>query len=574
MRPTSLMYLTVWLFACDGQGSGPLGNTSSPCSADEFRGPGGRCEALTVCGSDEFESGPPSGRIDRRCEAVTICKATQYEARAPTPTSNRDCRRLTTCTAFEFEARAPTPTHDRDCARFTTCDANEYELTAATATSDRVCTELTDCDTDEHEVKRPTETSDRGCAPNADGGCPTGQFMPTSGPVRQCTPVTVCRDDEYEVSPPALMADRVCRRISHCGQDYYEFAAPTATSDRTCTALTVCLETEEEVVPPTPTTDRVCRDRCAEVTCTPSDTCHSSECNSLTGQCQEDVLAGEPCDDGSPETIDSCTNEGDCIGLPDRDHDGYASSGVAVSDCDDERFSVNPGRTEVCRNGLDDDCDSETSDVDCDANPCPSGDCGPGCADGTREGYTKALLYPGIAACGGGWSVPGVFQEHLPTCDRLAGDDSANPAGTGCATSDLCASGWHVCRTALEVLTFSEGAGCGPATVAETFFVTGQSGNGCGYCSVSSDPADSGCSGGSCLSSCYPTSVQANDIFGCGAIGITPAGNCTPLNSFGNNFCASLPSPWACSAGSNTVDEALWVTKSGSAGGGVLCCVD
>lgn len=294
----------------------------------------------------------------------------------------------------------------------------------------------------------------------------------------------------------------------------------------------------------------------------------SAQCTSLFAP------VNTSCNDGNASTSnDRCTASGTCVGTAcvDRDGDGYGAQCTAGPDCDDERRDVNPGSPEVCGNGLDDDCSGATTDA-CVSDPCANGSCGIGCADGQREGFANQAQFPGIAACSGGWATPGVFQDHLPTCNRNAGDDSSNPNGAGCTSTDLCAPGWHVCRTSREVATRAGSAGCGGVTAAGTFFAAAQSGNGCGYCSVSSDPAHT-CTGTSCLTTCYPTSVQTNDVFGCGTIGVAPAGNCAPLNRFSNNSCGALPSPWVCS-GSNGQNEALRVTKTGPAAGGVLCCVD
>ncbi len=80
-------------------------------------------------------------------------------------------------------------------------------------------------------------------------------------------------------------------------------------------------------------------------------------------------------DDRNPCTVESCDPAaGGCASEPiDADADGYPaaavnSGGVVVrcamgNDCDDTRPGVHPGATEVCGNGLDDDCDPSTSDV-------------------------------------------------------------------------------------------------------------------------------------------------------------------------------------------------------------------
>ncbi|MCA9668084.1 MAG: hypothetical protein KC503_20940 [Myxococcales bacterium] len=171
-----------------------------------------------------------------------------------------------------------------------------------------------------------------------------------------------------------------------------------------------------------------------------------------------------------------------------------------------------------------------------------------GCSDGDREGFTNAATHPNIAGCSGGWSVPGVLSVKAPACNRVAGNSSSNPTGNGCAAEDLCAVGWHICADPAEVAAKSS-TGCTGSAAAGTslFFATRQSG-----------PANGICGAG------------ANDIFGCGTLGIAPAASCSPLDRFSNNLCGALGAPWSC--GSDGFQEANNVVKTAAAGGGVLCC--
>ena len=169
------------------------------------------------------------------------------------------------------------------------------------------------------------------------------------------------------------------------------------------------------------------------------------------------------------------------------------------------------------------------------------------CADGTREGFLDASTYPDIAACAGGFTVPGLLGT-VATCGRKGGNDGPDPTGDGCA-----------------------GAGDAPPG---SFFATGQSGPGCDVCATGTQPD---CGNNSCQQGCAPSPTMANDVFGCGNVGDIPdPTSCAPLDRFGNNLCAALPPPWSCPmdpAGAD-VSEALLVTKPGADGGGVLCCRD
>lgn len=67
-----------------------------------------------------------------------------------------------------------------------------------------------------------------------------------------------------------------------------------------------------------------------------------------------------------------------------------------------------------------------------------------GCADGAREALVDEALYPNLAACAGGFSIPGVVNG-LPQCDRRYGDDGPLPDDMGCA------DGLHLCASRYEV---------------------------------------------------------------------------------------------------------------------------
>src|SRR5262249_36001616 len=157
--------------------------------------------------------------------------------------------------------------------------------------------------------------------------------------------------------------------------------------------------------------------------------------------------------------------------------------------------------------------------------------------------------YPDIAACAGGFALPGVVGLTAPACGRAAGDDGANADGTGCNALDLCAAGFHICSSSAEVAQKST-TGCTGAAVGATpvFFITAQSGTG--------------------ARDCNPTGTD--DVFGCGTLGTRPVtnSNCAPLNSWGANLCSALAAPWSC--GSDAAGEAANVVKPGPLAGGVL----
>ncbi len=171
-----------------------------------------------------------------------------------------------------------------------------------------------------------------------------------------------------------------------------------------------------------------------------------------------------------------------------------------------------------------------------------------GCADGFREALLDEVAFPNVAACAGGFWVPGVGSP-TPQCERQGGDDGPLPDGMSCSIEDLCADGWHLCTSRQEVAAAGLAA-CGPETWGGQFFATGQSGEGSNTCN------DTG----------------TNDVFGCGDVGYTNISGCAPLNRSTGNLCADLMGAWACNE--DAYDEVAHLVKPGPGVGGALCCRD
>ena len=70
---------------------------------------------------------------------------------------------------------------------------------------------------------------------------------------------------------------------------------------------------------------------------------------------------------------------------PDNDGDGYTDAGCGGNDCNDNNSNINPGATEICEDGIDQDCSG--ADLVCPVDP-------PNCPDNDGDGYADA-------ACGG-----------------------------------------------------------------------------------------------------------------------------------------------------------------------------
>lgn len=210
-----------------------------------------------------------------------------------------------------------------------------------------------------------------------------------------------------------------------------------------------------------------------------------------------------------------------------------------------------------------------------------------GCADGTREAFTDRAAFPDIAACAGPWSVAGIFPAVPPSpaapCATLGNSSTQAPTdGAGCTASNLCATGWHVCRGG-EVLPRTDNRGCAATRFpASTFFAASVSGPGCFRCALPAYTVTGArCTNTSCADDCRPSTCaldcQAsddlnNDLFGCGTLGYEAPTACDGLDRTPGDRCETLPgTPWRCGG---PTDESRAVTKPGSGNGGVLCCRD
>lgn len=183
-----------------------------------------------------------------------------------------------------------------------------------------------------------------------------------------------------------------------------------------------------------------------------------------------------------------------------------------------------------------------------------------GCSDGTREAFSDAMRFTAIAACSGGFAVAGTASggSAMPQCNRNAGNTSSNPNGAGCSIEDLCAAGWHVCRSQSDVamsLPMGTNTCATSDATAVGFWLTRQTTN-----------ATYQCSG---------TMGSQNNVVGCSAGNMGRMADpqtCLPLTHTMSFVECNLLPPWQCDA-MQPAAEALTISKSGPAAGGVTCCL-
>lgn len=179
-----------------------------------------------------------------------------------------------------------------------------------------------------------------------------------------------------------------------------------------------------------------------------------------------------------------------------------------------------------------------------------------GCADGSREAFLDLAAWPAIAGCSGAFSEPGLVGERgrAPACDRNGGDEGRAKDGVGCRAADLCALGWHVCGSPLEVADRSP-SGCEGAIPSHVP----------AFYAAAIGAAPSG--------RCYPDATLRNDLHGCGRLGQSEDESCAPfVRRMGFADCFATES-WSCGTAAEFDREALVVSKAPGAGG-VLCCRD
>ncbi len=231
------------------------------------------------------------------------------------------------------------------------------------------------------EVPDALDTSD----PDASDPPPDDGFVDTIG--RVCATAEDCQNGLYcdgqelcpygfcTAGPLTDCGDGINCTLDTCNEE--TDACEHAVDDSAC----------DDANPCTTDTCEVSTDTCvnAPVDCADTVNCTVDTCDTSTGDCVH-TIADEACDDADACTIDTCDVSSDTCAntLIDGDGDLHPPESCGGDDCDDTEATIYTGATEVCDDGIDQDCDgSDEAPGACD---CPVSVTVPGSYPGSNTG--------------------------------------------------------------------------------------------------------------------------------------------------------------------------------------------
>jgi hypothetical protein len=176
-----------------------------------------------------------------------------------------------------------------------------------------------------------------------------------------------------------------------------------------------------------------------ETVCPPNQRCEAGQCQEYCPDADQDghedqACGGDDCDDDDagiyPGATEICGDgiDQDCSGedlecphCDDADGDGHPDQACGGDDCDDTNGFIYPGATEFCDDGVDQDCDG--SDLAC------------VCQDADNDGHTSANCGGDDCDDGNGSIYPQAPEECEDGIDQDCDGMDESCSGCGCAHS-------------------------------------------------------------------------------------------------------------------------------------------
>ena len=141
----------------------------------------------------------------------------------------------------------------------------------------------------------------------------------------------------------------------------------------------------------------------------------------------------------------------------DADGDGYFAE---INDCDDTNPDVNPGKSERCSNGIDDNCDGDT---DCDDGSCMFSITCLSCVSCIYDGYGWCHSADFSGCTIESKYCSGTYMENTNVCDGLQGPTCADDLQNGAETGVDCGGPCNACPTCFDGIQnqLETGVDCG-----------------------------------------------------------------------------------------------------------------
>lgn len=357
---------------------------------------------------------------DWRAEFTSYCDENTDSCATGNETITHTCS-VNDCNA-ECDAQHPCP--DTDCDSKNGCVGNDYYTYTDVANScqeDCTCTKnkcgapqisyndpaCTECQTDDDCDTLDRDYCDGTVIKHDEGVCVNYECEVETTEVLDCDDGLACNGQETCSNANCVAGTEVdCSsynlfEIATC---YYDPDCNPFTWDYRVAFISECQEPTGECSQPTEgeleithTCDKSqCGAECETNTDCDDQIPYTTDiCNLDTCQCEHTTLPhcgdrnldeGEECDDGNNENGDGCSVvcEIETLFYEDADGDGYGNPEELVyateqpegyvdndDDCDDTNADIHPGATEICGNGIDEDCDGEDAVCPSESEPTP-----------------------------------------------------------------------------------------------------------------------------------------------------------------------------------------------------------